>query len=500
MNPSYKPSFSSSHSKSRRSPWTSATSRFQPRTYLYCVLAISVLILWFNHGPPERTSFKSPTMKPQAPATTQGSTAAPHRHIQHSPVAGSDNTHHQHTSQHHQYQEGGKLEQTPWAITYSPIQASGKCKALQEVMLDLERIKATGARVVRLYSTDCNVLEAIEPTTKKARKTYRALAKQRKIEAGVKLDAVVGLFPYVDGESAREGKKEHMDKDDSASTSAKWFPSLDDQLQDLSRWGLWSRVTLLSVGSGGVFDGSYSRADLVAMIRHVKRELLVSHGQPHVKVTTAEPVQSYVSTLKFNAQDVRAYTQYRRGVSMSDAAAGAAGPAQDDDDLCAAVDVVGLAVQPFFNAAVAPESAGALVQRDLKFVEYLCSDLFIGSARAADSAKGPATQRKLAPASPDADSDADSGSDSYNKHSEPPQDTDKELVVMEAGWPSQGLENGEAVPGVEEQLVAISSILKARNPRTGKAVPVALYTFEDEMWREPGLLSVETHFGVSRLF
>lgn len=462
------------------------------------MLALSVLILWWNHGSPDPTHLETLKSKsPPTPATnTQGSgaAAAPHMHIQHSPVAGTD-VHHHHTSpqtQHQNQPEFGKLEQSPWAITYSPIQSSGKCKPLVDVMLDLERIKATGAKVVRLYSTDCNVLEAMEPTTKKAKKTQRMLVKQRKINEGVKLDAVVGLFPYVDESGQQEEARE--------ANSAKWFPSLDDQLQDLARWGLWSRVSLLSVGSGGVFDGSYTRADLVAMIRHVKRELLVSHGQSNVRVTTAEPVQSYVSTLKFNAQDARSYRQYRRAVDMS----AVGGPAQtgEDDDLCAAVDVVGLAVQPFFNAAVAPDAAGALVQRDLKFVEYLCSDLFIGSAHmTADfgaAGGAPKTQRKLNYDTEASDKSGDSYADRDSEAAA--QDDDKELIVMEAGWPSEGLENGEAVPGAEEQLVAISSILKARNPRTGKVVPVALYTFEDETWREPGSLSVETHFGVSRLF
>ncbi|KAF5110402.1 hypothetical protein DV454_004839 [Geotrichum candidum] len=347
-----------------------------------------------------------------------------------------------------------RLRSRPHAITYTPLTDAGVCKPLTDIVADLNRIYAAGVPALRLYSTDCQVLEAVIPTTKSARHTFRALG----IDAAAtnsKLKLTVGLFPYIDDETtgARSARPD----------ASRWFKSLDAQLEDLQAWNQWSAIELLSIGSGGLFDESYSAIELVAMLRHVR----AVYGHPEIPLTTAEPVQSYVSRTKYNAPSVEAYRRSTAGEDSHDF----------DDDLCAAVDVIGITVHPYFNSAVSAADAGKVVQRDIKFVDYLCSESFIGAGR---------TDGKIAPASA-----ATSGTLKPNT---------KRISVLEAGWPSAGADNGVAKPGDAEQLTALTGIIDyARVPETGAPVDVALYTFENERWREPGVLKVETNFGVAHL-
>jgi exo-beta-1,3-glucanase (GH17 family) len=344
-----------------------------------------------------------------------------------------------------------RLRSRPHAITYTPLTDAGACKRLADIVADLNRIYSAGVPALRLYSTDCQVLEAVIPTTNAARQTFRALG----IDAATtnsKLKLTVGLFPYLDDESA--------DSSSSRPDASRWFKSLDAQLEDLQVWNQWSAIELLSIGSGGLFDESYSAVELVAMLRHVR----AVYGHPEIPLTTAEPVQSYVSHAKYNAPSIEAY---RRSTAAEDSN-------NFDDDLCAAVDVIGITVHPYFNSAISAADAGKLVQRDIKFVDYLCSESFIGAGR---------TGGKMGPKS----------TPSFKPNT-------KRISVLEAGWPSAGADNGVAQPGAEAQLTALTSILDyARMPDTGAPVDVALYTFENEQWREPGVLKVETNFGVAHL-
>lgn len=495
-----------------------------PRTYLVLVLFLGLTVLTWNHHLRSPIATNAPTSPSSSSSTTTVEKSQP---IQKTPQAGS----HNHLAPSHNakqqdigesansrppHSHTGKLRHTPdaainspWAITYSPLRADGTCKPLEAMVADMLKIQRTGAKAVRLYSTDCGVLEAVVPTARKTKKTHAKalkLAREQLHDKGttaVNLDVVVGLFPYTadstDTAAAATTPTAPQNQESSKETAAaaaaaaaankdvrRWFPSLDDQLADIVAWGAWPRVALVSVGSGGVFDESYTRAELVHMIRHIKRRLAavpaLRAAAQTVRVTTAEPVQSYVSSRKYNARDVAEYKELAQGDLQEAKKTHTKGQGEEeedeDDDLCAAVDVVGLIVQPFFNSAMAPEDAGQLVQRDLKFVRYLCSDQFIGTAFGQPS-----------PAASDSTSSTTTTTTMT-----------KDVAVLEAGWPSSGQANGEAVPGLDEQYTAVSSILAARDPATGQPIQLALYTFEDELWREPGFLSVETHFGVSRLF
>ncbi|KAF5098683.1 hypothetical protein D0Z00_001936 [Geotrichum galactomycetum] len=344
-----------------------------------------------------------------------------------------------------------RLHSRPHAITYTPLTDAGACKPLTDIVADLNRIYSAGIPALRLYSTDCQVLEAVIPTTHVARQTFRALGIDAATTNG-KLKLTVGLFPYIDDD-------ESISSSSSRPNASRWFKSLDAQLEDLQTWNQWSAIELLSIGSGGLFDESYSAIELVAMLRHVR----AVYGHPEIPLTTAEPVQSYVSRAKYNAPSIEAY---RHSIAAEDSH-------DFDDDLCAAVDVIGITVHPYFNSAVSAADAGKLVQRDIKFVDYLCSESFIGAGR--NGGKMPESNMALKP-------------------------NTKRISVLEAGWPSAGADNGVAQPGAAEQLTALTSILDyARVPDTGAPVDVTLYTFENEQWREPGALKVETNFGVAHL-
>lgn len=58
---------------------------------------------------------------------------------------------------------------------------------------------------------------------------------------------------------------------------------------------------------------------------------------------------------------------------------------------------------------------------------------------------------------------------------------DKEVVIGETGWPSQGLTNGEAVPSLENQKRFMEDFLKL-----AKEERISFYYFEafDEKWKE----------------
>lgn len=469
---------SSSHSRLSRVSWAirDKVTKSPRAYYLLLVLILGLGTLsWRNH-------LQSAAKSPIAALDTSSTISTKHGHTHVAAGHTTDTTAgHTHTSEpaSSEHQPLG----VPWAITYSPLHKDGTCKSLPEMAADMVRLQATGAQAVRLYSTDCGVLEAVDPTTKKNKKACtKQLSLHNKQHMAkpvqkLELNVIAGLFPYV------------VEEEDQQDTSpGKWLQSLDDQLHDLAQWGRWSRVSILTVGSSGVFDDTYTVPDLVNMIGHVKRrlaDLVPEQDKKYVPlVTTAEPVQSYVSVRRSTSS----VEQYKTANDAGDDK-----DKDNDDDLCAVVDVIGLTVQPFFNSAISPDDAGALLQRDVKLAHYLCSDAFLGSS-------------SLAPTAAPTDFAAATGT-AASAGAGKAGGAGKEVVVLEAGWPSAGQANGEAMPGRDEQYHALRSILSARDPLATASsgsekgeLKTVLYAFEDEKWREPGVLSVETHFGVEWLF
>lgn len=323
----------------------------------------------------------------------------------------------------------------PWAITYSPYAESGACKAPKTIAADLSDMAGLGVQAVRLFSVDCGVLSALQKVPL--------------------LDAIVGIHPNRDPSAA------------SSDGLAGFRDSLDEQLTELARWNRWHRVPVLVVGSQGVYSGAYSQAELVHMIKYVRSWLETQPGF-RALITTAEPVESWASSNKFNAASKNEYRSYRAnadsGVEYVDV---------EDNDLCHAVDAVGLVAQPFFNSLVEPQDVATLVQRDVQFAGFLCSDDFIARAHS-DSAFD----------------EAQLGSNS----------APKQILVLEAGWPSAGDTNGHAVPSVENQREAVDELISMVDLATSERLPVAIYSFENEPWRDPGLFDVEVSFGVKHLY
>lgn len=102
--------------------------------------------------------------------------------------------------------------------------------------------------------------------------------------------------------------------------------------------------------------------------------------------------------------------------------------------LCHILDVAAANIHPFFNSGVDAKGAGEFVASELQLLESICPGL---------------------PA--------------YN---------------LETGWPSAGQPNGAAVPGIEEQRIAIESIRRIAGGNS------AFFSFVDDLWKTTGAFGV----------
>jgi exo-beta-1,3-glucanase (GH17 family) len=120
-----------------------------------------------------------------------------------------------------------------WAITYSPYDDDGSCKAASDVASDIADIASKGFSNVRVYSTDCDTL----PNVGDACRAHG-------------LGMIVGLF-------IKEGG----------------ISTCTDQLTALKAWNGWDMVQAVIVGNEAVFNGYVTAAELAAYIKTVKSEL-----------------------------------------------------------------------------------------------------------------------------------------------------------------------------------------------------------------------------------
>ncbi|KAI0394465.1 glycoside hydrolase superfamily [Xylariaceae sp. FL0594] len=74
-------------------------------------------------------------------------------------------------------------------------------------------------------------------------------------------------------------------------------------------------------------------------------------------------------------------------------------------------------------------------------------------------------------------------------------DPSKRIVVTETGWPWQGTANGAAVPGLDHQATALSSIRSAFSSNVGD---VFLFTAFNDLWKkpDPGTFMAEQFWGM----
>lgn len=73
--------------------------------------------------------------------------------------------------------------------------------------------------------------------------------------------------------------------------------------------------------------------------------------------------------------------------------------------------------------------------------------------------------------------------------------SDKRIVVTETGWPWQGDSNGAAVPGMDQQTKALSSIKSAYSDKPGDVI---LFTAFNDLWKkaESGTFMAEQFWGM----
>jgi exo-beta-1,3-glucanase (GH17 family) len=112
--------------------------------------------------------------------------------------------------------------------------------------------------------------------------------------------------------------------------------------------------------------------------------------------------------------------------------------------LCKHIDVFTAQVHPFFTNSVSPYEAGDFAKSQLELAAAVCPEA---------AARG--------------------------------------KYISEIGWPKAGEANGVAVPGYNEQKIAIKSIMD----KVGKES--CLFSYQDDKWKAPGAFGVEQYFGCS---
>ncbi|KAI5780663.1 glycoside hydrolase superfamily [Peziza echinospora] len=112
--------------------------------------------------------------------------------------------------------------------------------------------------------------------------------------------------------------------------------------------------------------------------------------------------------------------------------------------LCGAMDVTGCNIHPYFNPDVLSQNAGDFVNGQIAEAKKACN---------------------------------------------------KEVYVLEAGWPNSGNVNGKAVPSPSEQRKAFDSIRS-----TCPMDRIVVFTYQNDYWKQPGAFGVEQNFGASDVF
>ncbi|CCK70113.1 putative glucan endo-1,3-beta-D-glucosidase KNAG_0D03670 [Huiozyma naganishii CBS 8797] len=145
---------------------------------------------------------------------------------------------------------GSALSSVPQCLAYSPYNNDGSCRSAGDVYSDLAIIKGKGVNSVRIYGTDCNSLQTVQPAC---------------AELGIKINQ--GLWLGAEGAD-----------------------SVDQPLAAVIEYGQangWDTFEYITIGNEAINSGYCSVQDLISKIASVKSQLQSAgySGQ----VTTSEP-------------------------------------------------------------------------------------------------------------------------------------------------------------------------------------------------------------------
>ncbi|KKZ60734.1 hypothetical protein EMCG_04601 [[Emmonsia] crescens] len=115
------------------------------------------------------------------------------------------------------------------------------------------------------------------------------------------------------------------------------------------------------------------------------------------------------------------------------------------DLLCDAVDIIGANMHCFFNPSIDASRCGQFVSDQIKILKNVCGN--------------------------------------------------KRVINLETGWPTHGHNNGNAIPGIPEQQKAIKSLFAE-----GFHEDTILFSFANELWKDPGPFEVEQSWGCMDVF
>jgi exo-beta-1,3-glucanase (GH17 family) len=183
-----------------------------------------------------------------------------------------------------------------------------------------------------------------------------------------------------------------------------------EQVTEISKWAQWDMVELIVVGNEAIQSGAVDASTLASFIQSASSSFKAA-GYTGL-ITTTEPIN--------------VWQQHGPGA------------------LCAAVDIVGANIHPFFNADVTAEKAGEFTKGEFEELEKICGG--------------------------------------------------KDVINLETGWPNAGNPNGAAIPGPSQQAAAIKSIAKHVGSKS------IFFSYSDDPWKNPGAYNVEQHWGCSGIF
>lgn len=142
------------------------------------------------------------------------------------------------------------IQNVPYSLTYSPYNNDGTCRSADDVYSDLAKIKAKGVANIRVYGTDCNSLNTVQPAASKL---------------GIRINQ--GLYITSEG-----------------------VDSIDGSLQDLINYAKtsgWDIFDYITVGNEAIQSDYCTVEQLISKVSSVKQALKAAGYQG--QITVSEP-------------------------------------------------------------------------------------------------------------------------------------------------------------------------------------------------------------------